>query len=171
MAYNTKHLKTDKSGTKAVPQLYNDTLGDYEVHKGENGAAFVKDTDVLLKLTDIEAKINGLHQFNATAYVSSDTTINVGGNYATGVLTETVGRELSIVVRFSSACKYKVEIRWITPTGTLAEVKVDTVIDSSSTASQYNAVRVPLLSPRFNIRVLNSDTANITLSHLQKVVF
>lgn len=87
------------------------------------------------------------------------------------MLTETVGRELSIVVRFSSACKYKVEIRWITPTGTLAEVKVDTVIDSSSTASQYNAVRVPLLSPRFNIRVLNSDTANITLSHLQKVVF
>lgn len=86
MAYNTKFIKKDKSGINGVPQYFNETTDDYEVQKGENGQAYVKDKDVLSKLTDLETKINGLYDAFIT---NKDAGVLLTGTKVEEQLTET----------------------------------------------------------------------------------
>lgn len=57
MPYNTKDIKT--VNRMPVPQIFDEDKDDYDVHKGKDGQAFVKDKDVLAKLVSLEDKLSG----------------------------------------------------------------------------------------------------------------
>lgn len=56
MPFTNKVVKKDLSGTTPIPQYFNKSIDDYEPQNGENGEAFVKDKDLLSKVTDLDTK-------------------------------------------------------------------------------------------------------------------
>lgn len=111
------------------------------------------------------------NRITPTNLVNTSTIIAVGGFYASAIQTETVGRELSIDLRFSAAVKFKIQMEYLSSAGSAVDTLYDVVLDNSATAKVYDAVRFVPKSPRYIIKVLNSDVADITLINLNKVVW
>lgn len=72
MSYNTKSIKKDVD-SKPIPQYFNETVDDYEVLKGRNGASFVEilgpngetlsivNNKLAVRATEIESLLNTLN--------------------------------------------------------------------------------------------------------------